>query len=175
MWTLEGWITNPFRVLKASRCGTLCVHQEDQLKFNPSWAADSKLIENKVGKSLQLDCEEISHLCQTVPVSPVQVISLHVIVLEHSQQLHVLTGEAGRQQAVDPHLETLLQGESHALQTHRHKINTQSKSTVCHHNNTHITFRLGETTDCDSQTIWYSKHTGMQKSVLLSSQYLTLR
>lgn len=50
---------------------------------------------------------------------------------------------------MDPHLETLLQGESHALQTHRHKINTQSNSTVCHHNNTHMTFRLGETTDCE--------------------------
>lgn len=50
---------------------------------------------------------------------------------------------------MDAHLETLFQGESHALQTHRHKINTQSNSTVCHHNNTHMTFRQGETTDCE--------------------------
>lgn len=51
-------------------------------------------------------------------ISPVQVIFLHVVVLEHLEQLDVLTDEAGRQQAVDPQLEALLQGESHALRTH---------------------------------------------------------
>lgn len=50
--------------------------------------------------------------------SPVQVVSLHVVVLKNSEQLDVLADEAGRQQAMDPQLKTFLQGESHALQTH---------------------------------------------------------
>lgn len=49
--------------------------------------------------------------------SPVQVVSLHVVVLEHAEQLDILADETGRQQAVDPKLETLLQGEGHALRT----------------------------------------------------------
>lgn len=62
--------------------------------------------------------------------SPIQIISLHVVVLEHPQQLDVLANEAGRQQAVGPQLETLLQGESHALRTHanHHKIVYAAKS-----------------------------------------------
>lgn len=47
--------------------------------------------------------------------SPVQVVPLHVVVLEHPLQLDVLADEAGRQQAVDPQLEALLHGERHAL------------------------------------------------------------
>ena len=54
----------------------------------------------------------------SVVVLPIQVVSLHVIVLENSEQLDILADKAGRQQAMDPQLETFLQGESHALQTY---------------------------------------------------------
>lgn len=49
--------------------------------------------------------------------SPVQVVLPHVVVLEHPHQLDVLADEAGGQQAVGAQLQTLLQGERHALQT----------------------------------------------------------
>ncbi len=61
-------------------------------------------------------------VCVRTSASPVQVVSLHVVVLEHPEKLHVLADEAGRQQAVGPQLETLLQGESHALRTHTNPL-----------------------------------------------------
>ena len=61
------------------------------------------------------------HACTHVDacslLSPVQVILLHVVVALHPEQLDVLVNEAGRQQAVDPQLLALLQGEGHALRT----------------------------------------------------------
>lgn len=47
---------------------------------------------------------------------PVQVVLLELVVAEDAEELDVLTEEAGRQQAVDPQLQTLLQGEGHALE-----------------------------------------------------------
>lgn len=52
-----------------------------------------------------------------VEASPVQVVPPHVVVLEHPHQLDVLADEAGGQQAVGAQLQTLLQGERHALPT----------------------------------------------------------
>lgn len=46
---------------------------------------------------------------------PVQVVLFEVVVAEDAEELDVLTEEAGRQQAVDPQLQTLLQRERHAL------------------------------------------------------------
>lgn len=57
-----------------------------------------------------------------VLASPVQIIFPHVIVLQHTQELDVLADEARRQQAVGPQLETLLQGEGHALRTHAKQL-----------------------------------------------------
>lgn len=51
-----------------------------------------------------------------VETSPVQVVPPHVVVLERPHQLDVLADEAGGQQAVGAQLQTLLQGERHALQ-----------------------------------------------------------
>lgn len=60
--------------------------------------------------------------------SPIQIISLHVVVLEHPQKLDVLADEARRQQAVGPQLETLLQGESHALRTQANQLHYPPQS-----------------------------------------------
>lgn len=59
-----------------------------------------------------------------VKASPVQVVLPHVVVLEHPHQLDILADEAGGQQAVGPQLQTLLQGECHALWTQQAVITT---------------------------------------------------
>lgn len=86
------------------------------LKFNS--AKTAVLMEDK--KVVDQDSRTVGevNVCVCVSASPVQVVPLHVVVLEHSEQLDVLADEAGRQQAMDPQLETLLKGERHALQTH---------------------------------------------------------
>ena len=48
--------------------------------------------------------------------SLVQGVAAGFIALHHTQHLDVLGEEAGRQQAVDPQLEALLQAEAHTLQ-----------------------------------------------------------
>lgn len=82
--------------------------------------ANFKLIE---GKKVVL-CITISFFHAA---SPVQVVFLHVVVLENLEQLDVLADEAGRQKAMDPQLKTFLQGERHALQTY-----TQPNSITFH-------------------------------------------
>lgn len=47
--------------------------------------------------------------------SLVQGVAPGLVALHHPQHLHVLREEAGGQQAVDPQLLSLLQGEGHAL------------------------------------------------------------
>lgn len=71
--------------------------------------------------------EEVS-VGDCVSASPVQVVPRHVVVLDGSEHLDLLADEAGRQQAVGPQLETLLQGESHALRTHTDQINHPPQS-----------------------------------------------
>lgn len=61
-----------------------------------------------------------------VKASPVQVVLPHVVVLQHPYQLDILADEAGGQQAVGAQLETLLQGERHALRTQQAVITTVS-------------------------------------------------
>lgn len=56
-------------------------------------------------------------------LSPVQVVLPHGVVLVHPYHLHVLADEARRQEAVGSQLETLLQGEGHALQNRINKAN----------------------------------------------------
>lgn len=60
---------------------------------------------------------ELNSVAVFVEASPVQVVPPHVVVLERPHQLDVLADEAGGQQAVGAQLQTLLQGERHALQT----------------------------------------------------------
>ena len=48
--------------------------------------------------------------------SLVQGVASRFVALHHTQHLYILGEEAGRQQAVDPQLETLLQAEAHTLQ-----------------------------------------------------------
>lgn len=49
-------------------------------------------------------------------LSLVQGIAAGFVTFHHAQHLHILREEAGRQQAVDAHLQTLLQREGHPLQ-----------------------------------------------------------
>lgn len=60
---------------------------------------------------------QLNFVAVFVEASPVQVVPPHVVVLEHPHQLDVLADEAGGQQAVGAQLQTLLQGERHALRT----------------------------------------------------------
>lgn len=63
--------------------------------------------------------------------SPVQVVLPHVVVLEHPHQLDILADEAGGQQAVGPQLQTLLQGEGHALWKEQPVITCYSITAHC--------------------------------------------
>lgn len=75
-----------------------------------------------------MELVEVS-VCVCISALPVQVVPLHVVVLEHPEILDVLADEAGRQQSMGPQLETLLQGESHALK------HSQTNSIILHHSN----------------------------------------
>lgn len=69
-------------------------------------------------------------------LSLVQGIAAGFVTFHHAQHLHILREEAGRQQAVDAQLQTLLQREGHPLQggratvTQHVTVNQRSESAV---------------------------------------------
>lgn len=56
--------------------------------------------------------------------SLVQGIAAGLVTFHHTQHLHILREEAGRQQAVDAQLQTLLQREGHPLQGREPPLHT---------------------------------------------------